>query len=500
MPLGSTACTMRWLKPGVCEVRRLLGLHELRPSASAGATSDSPSRNPGASCTWIDPRCRPSGQCAASEAAAPRRELRDVARSRAQRRGAGRRASGLRHAASAGRRQRQAADEHRSDRALAPGSCADSAPQRGDVARPRRTPTEPSSERVGRDQRRRRLATAAKVTSTCAGRRARPDAREGRGDQATHGAKPSPAVARRSTSAACDRVDCTERHDEERAGSRRPSERADRDRRRAAACGRGALEDLAGIADGSMRALRAASRHGGAAPATRGPRPPRARVTAAPLRLRSGDATRPCSQAASSQAALRMAFLGSWQPSLGSPTSTAPVHFWPNTHASVLARRRVTPHDRFSTRTRLRLRHRRSRAPRRPGSRASSPSASRGRSASACWRPARGCHRCANVRVGTASARTPSSPRTTSCWRSGSSKRARSAAFSCAAAAAPAADAAAARRATPGGRAAHPLPISATSLIRGMFQPPGARPMPGLGTLPRRVARPADAGRGRCAG
>jgi DNA-binding transcriptional MocR family regulator len=31
---------------------------------------------------------------------------------------------------------------------------------------------------------------------------------------------------------------------------------------------------------------------------------------------------------------------------------------------------------------------------------------------------------------------------------------------------------------------AHPLPISATSLIRGMFQPPGARLMPGLGTLP----------------
>jgi len=29
-----------------------------------------------------------------------------------------------------------------------------------------------------------------------------------------------------------------------------------------------------------------------------------------------------------------------------------------------------------------------------------------------------------------------------------------------------------------------PLPVSATSLIRGMFQPPGARPMPGLGTLP----------------
>jgi len=33
-------------------------------------------------------------------------------------------------------------------------------------------------------------------------------------------------------------------------------------------------------------------------------------------------------------------------------------------------------------------------------------------------------------------------------------------------------------------RARHPLPVSATSLIRGMFQPPGARPMPGLGTLP----------------
>jgi DNA-binding transcriptional MocR family regulator len=29
-----------------------------------------------------------------------------------------------------------------------------------------------------------------------------------------------------------------------------------------------------------------------------------------------------------------------------------------------------------------------------------------------------------------------------------------------------------------------PLPISATTLIRGMFQPPGAQPMPGLGTLP----------------
>ena len=31
---------------------------------------------------------------------------------------------------------------------------------------------------------------------------------------------------------------------------------------------------------------------------------------------------------------------------------------------------------------------------------------------------------------------------------------------------------------------ARPLPVSATALIRGMFQPPGARPMPGLGTLP----------------
>ncbi|MEP7298097.1 MAG: PLP-dependent aminotransferase family protein [Burkholderiales bacterium] len=46
----------------------------------------------------------------------------------------------------------------------------------------------------------------------------------------------------------------------------------------------------------------------------------------------------------------------------------------------------------------------------------------------------------------------------------------------------------AAARSSPGADSdrvpAHPLPISATSLIRGMFQPPGARPMPGLGTLP----------------
>lgn len=39
----------------------------------------------------------------------------------------------------------------------------------------------------------------------------------------------------------------------------------------------------------------------------------------------------------------------------------------------------------------------------------------------------------------------------------------------------------AARQAAP---ARPPLPISATTLIRGMFQPPGAKPMPGLGTLP----------------
>lgn len=32
--------------------------------------------------------------------------------------------------------------------------------------------------------------------------------------------------------------------------------------------------------------------------------------------------------------------------------------------------------------------------------------------------------------------------------------------------------------------ARHVLPMSATSLIRGMFQPPGSHPMPGLGTLP----------------
>ncbi|HKX40997.1 MAG TPA: PLP-dependent aminotransferase family protein [Burkholderiaceae bacterium] len=51
---------------------------------------------------------------------------------------------------------------------------------------------------------------------------------------------------------------------------------------------------------------------------------------------------------------------------------------------------------------------------------------------------------------------------------------------------------AAGRRPTPPGRAERdddraprlPLPISATSLIRGMFQPPGGRAMPGLGTLP----------------
>ena len=34
------------------------------------------------------------------------------------------------------------------------------------------------------------------------------------------------------------------------------------------------------------------------------------------------------------------------------------------------------------------------------------------------------------------------------------------------------------------GNARTPLPVSATALIRGMFQPPGSHPMPGLGTLP----------------
>jgi DNA-binding transcriptional MocR family regulator len=41
------------------------------------------------------------------------------------------------------------------------------------------------------------------------------------------------------------------------------------------------------------------------------------------------------------------------------------------------------------------------------------------------------------------------------------------------------------RRASPAApTAARPVPISATTLVRGMFQPPGALPMPGLGTLP----------------
>ncbi|HWH84171.1 MAG TPA: PLP-dependent aminotransferase family protein [Burkholderiaceae bacterium] len=69
-----------------------------------------------------------------------------------------------------------------------------------------------------------------------------------------------------------------------------------------------------------------------------------------------------------------------------------------------------------------------------------------------------------------------------------------------------------ARAAPPGGAApdrasAHPLPVNATALIRGMFQPAGARPMPGLGTLPadwldlpllaaalRKVSTPAQLG------
>ena len=55
--------------------------------------------------------------------------------------------------------------------------------------------------------------------------------------------------------------------------------------------------------------------------------------------------------------------------------------------------------------------------------------------------------------------------------------------------------------ATPGPRGRHasaphaaprtPLPISATTLIRGMFQPPGGRPMPGLGSLPADWLDPA---------
>lgn len=36
-----------------------------------------------------------------------------------------------------------------------------------------------------------------------------------------------------------------------------------------------------------------------------------------------------------------------------------------------------------------------------------------------------------------------------------------------------------------------PVPISATTLIRGMFQPPGSQPMPGLGTLPAEWLDPA---------
>ena len=72
---------------------------------------------------------------------------------------------------------------------------------------------------------------------------------------------------------------------------------------------------------------------------------------------------------------------------------------------------------------------------------------------------------------------------TTSCWPAAWSKRARSAASSSAR------RRRATRPATPAGRRrsarrAQPLPISATALIRGMFQPPRRQPMPGLGTLP----------------
>lgn len=40
------------------------------------------------------------------------------------------------------------------------------------------------------------------------------------------------------------------------------------------------------------------------------------------------------------------------------------------------------------------------------------------------------------------------------------------------------------RASTPGPATPRPVPISATTLVRGMFQPPGGLPMPGLGTLP----------------
>src|SRR6185295_11338558 len=41
-----------------------------------------------------------------------------------------------------------------------------------------------------------------------------------------------------------------------------------------------------------------------------------------------------------------------------------------------------------------------------------------------------------------------------------------------------------ARRRAAGGSPRQRVPNSATALIRGMFQAPGSRPMPGLGTLP----------------
>ena len=55
----------------------------------------------------------------------------------------------------------------------------------------------------------------------------------------------------------------------------------------------------------------------------------------------------------------------------------------------------------------------------------------------------------------------------------------------------PAAGAASQRRGTPAPAPRAPLPVNATMLIRGMFQPAGAQPMPGLGTLPAEWLDPA---------
>jgi DNA-binding transcriptional MocR family regulator len=55
----------------------------------------------------------------------------------------------------------------------------------------------------------------------------------------------------------------------------------------------------------------------------------------------------------------------------------------------------------------------------------------------------------------------------------------------------PAAGAATQRRGTAAPAPRAPLPVNATMLIRGMFQPAGAQPMPGLGTLPAEWLDPA---------